>query len=70
MIELRLKTEVRSSLKEPNPSGAILQHLAERLDKEKFHGKIYLTFAKGMLQNIKVEQSFTVQDLADTLIRS
>lgn len=70
MIELRLKTQVNSLVKEPNPSGPILQHLAERLDREKFFGKINLTFADGMLQNIKVEQSFTVQDLANTLIRS
>ena len=69
MIELRLKTEVRSVVQEPNPSGPILQHLAERLDKEQFFGRIYLSFKKGVLKEIKVEQSFTVQELAETLIR-
>ena len=68
MIELRVKTEVISPLKEPNPSGPILQHLAERLDREHFYGKIYLSFKDGVLKNVQVEQNFTVQELANTLI--
>ena len=67
MIELRLKTQIRSSIEEPNPSGPILQHLAERLDKEKFFGKIYLSFQAGKLEAIKMEQSFTVSEIRKEL---
>jgi hypothetical protein len=68
MIELRVKTEVRSVIKEPNPTAPILQYLAERLDKENFFGKIILTFENGVLRNTKIEQSFTTPELANTVI--
>ena len=52
-----------------NESSIILQHLNSRLDKEKFNGKIYLTYKAGQLEYVKIEQSFNIDSLVDTLNR-
>ncbi len=68
MIQVRqIRIETKSV--EPNPSGPILLHLTEKLDKEKFFGKLLLTFENGILRNVKVEQSLSVKDLTEMIIR-
>ena len=68
-MQVRIQKIEVPVLKEPNPTAPILQYLAERLDKEKFFGKIYLTFESGILVNTRIEHSYTTPQLADTLIR-
>lgn len=67
MIQVRLqKVEVDNSL-ERNNSGEILNHLAKRLDREKFFGNILLHFKNGELVSAKIEQTYSVPDLLKTL---
>ena len=52
-----------------NESSIILQNLNSRLDKEKFCGRIFLTYKQGELEHVKIEQSFNLDSLIETLSR-
>lgn len=50
-----------------NESGIILQNLNNSLANEKFSGKIYLTYKEGILEHVKIEQSFNKDALIEAL---
>lgn len=63
MIEVRFHNRVAERMDASN----VLSYLNNVLAKEKFFGKILLTYEAGEIQHVQATQNFTVDSLIDHL---